>query len=148
MRLGAAAEMVPAHNARESSTLAGSGHVDELLVLEDIDQNFVTDLDLTVRFRRRILASRLLLARFYGSRNGDFLHEFHGRQIVLSEVSLHRLGNALAFYEFDEPNLDRVVSVTRRILALRNHARTGLQNGDRANLTSVIEELRHADFFS
>ena len=63
-------------------------------------------------------------------------------------MALHRLRDALAFHELDETNLNRVVSVTGSVLALGDHARTSLQHRDRANLTPIIEELRHADFFS
>src|SRR5437868_3289156 len=148
VRLRSTTEVMTTNNACKSTALARPGNIHKLLVLENIDQNFVTDLDLAVRLRLRILALRLLLARFLKSGDGDFLHELHRRKVVLAEVSLHRLGNALALYEFDETNLDRIVPVTRSILPLRDHARAGLQNRDGPNLALVIEELGHADFFS
>jgi hypothetical protein len=61
------------------------------------------------------------------------------RQVVLPEVALHRLGQPRLLHEFNQPDLGGIVSIFRDRLALRHHARSGLQHGDRTNIALVIE---------
>src|SRR5215510_14095891 len=77
----------------------------------------------------------------------DFLNELHWRQIVLRQVSAHRLRQPRLFHEFYEANLCGFIAVFSLGLCLRDHAWPRLQHGRRTHLTVRVEELRHADFF-
>jgi hypothetical protein len=67
---------------------------------------------------------------------------------VLAEVSLHRLCEPRFLHELDQAYLHRLVALARRRLLLRDDARASLQHRDRADVTLVIKQLRHADLFS
>src|ERR1700751_2041478 len=128
--------MVAANNAGKSTALARPDHVNILLVSKDIDEDLVTGLHCAIR-------SFLALSSFLRSShfNRNFLHQLYWRNIVLGEVSLQRLRHLRSLHELDQSDLGRVVAVLRSRLELRNHARTGLQDGDRVNLTLLVEHL-------
>src|SRR5450631_2652900 len=63
-------------------------------------------------------------------------------------MAFHRLGQARLFYEFDEADLRGDVSVASLRFVLRDYAGTGLQDGCGMNVSAIVEQLRHADFFA
>jgi hypothetical protein len=72
----------------------------------------------------------------------------HRRRIRLGKVASQRLGYASRLDELDQPDLRGLVAIPGSGLQLRDHTRPSLQNGDRVYITLLIEDLRHADFFT
>ena len=68
--------------------------------------------------------------------------------ITLGEVASLRLGHLVSLDKFNQTTLRGIVAITRSRLQLRNHAGSGLQDGDGMNFTLLIEYLRHADFLT
>ena len=73
---------------------------------------------------------------------------FTGGRLFFARVSLRRLGQPRLLHELDQADLRRLVSVFRGRLVLRDHARTSLQHGDRANIALRVKQLRHPDFLA
>src|SRR6266700_1341139 len=67
---------------------------------------------------------------------------------MLGKMSLHGLGHVLAFDELNQTDLRGFITIFGGALDLRDHARPRLQYGDRVNVTLVVVNLGHADFFS
>src|ERR1700760_4242749 len=112
----AAAEFVAFYHAGESASLAHAHHVDITFTVEDVDQNLVADFGCAVSVGVAVAALRLRgcrRRRFRRAFQCDFTHELYRRQVVLAEVSLHRLGNVLALHELNQADLSRFVSITR-----------------------------------
>src|SRR5439155_26752707 len=130
-RAFAATEMMPLHHAGEPATLADSDHVHLVLGLELIDQNLVAGLQIAVPAAGAKLAHEL---RALDSR---FLQMPGGRLIDPRRLD-----------ELEQSELDRVVSVRRRRLALHYHAGPCLEQSDRNHLPVRPENLRHPDFFA
>ena len=126
---------MPPDHAGKTAALADADDVHKLLAFKNVDQHPVAGLD------------RDCLFRFFDL-DRHFAQEFHRRQIVLSQMSLHGLGQARFLHELDQADLRRVISVAGLGLVLRNHARTRLQNGRRMHVALVVEELRHSDFLA
>ena len=106
--------------------------------VEDVDQNAIASLD----------ANRLFAVGRLGDLERDFLDHADGRNVRLGEVAGHGLVDLRGLDEVDVADLGGVVAVLRERLELGDHAGTSLQHGDRVNISLVIEDLRHADFFS
>ncbi len=128
-----AGELVALDYARKAASLAGARDVHELRTVEQIDQNLIADLHAPI-------------GAFRIFHHGNFLHELHRGKIVLFEVALHRLGQARVLDELDQTDLGGVVAVRQSGLELGNDTGTGLQHRDRANITLVVKQLRHAHF--
>src|SRR5450432_3066307 len=138
MRLRTTRKMMPPHNAGEATSFADADYIDEFLAVKNINQNAVAGLDVAV-------GSGL---GFFVNLDWHFARKLDRRQVVLSEMPLHRLGKTRFLHEFNQANLRGRVAVFGLGLVLRDDARASLQNRRRMNVTLVIEELRHADFFS
>src|SRR5579862_1910744 len=139
MRLRTAAEMMPLHYARETPAFADADDIHKALAVENVDQDTLADFQ------------AVGLSAFFGlffDFERNFAEELHRWEIVFGKVALHRLGEFLFFHELDQSDLGRLISVASRGLVLRDHARTGLQHGRRADFALRIEQLRHADLFS
>src|SRR6185312_13472253 len=148
-----AAEMMAPHDAGKTASLADTDHVNVAFAVENIHQHLVADLHRAVAACRRAVAAFSRLFRrcrcsFRSAFHRDFAHKFHWRQVVLGEMTLHRLADVLALDELHQPDLRSFVSIFVRALELRDYARPRLQNRDRVDFTPVIEDLRHADFFT
>ena len=133
---------MPPNHAGKAASLAGSHDVDKLFAFEDIDQDFVAHFHPIGRgFGLR-----------FGAGGGDFdidlAHLPHRRQAVLAQVPTHRLVDARTLDELHQADLRRFVTIFSGGLALRHHARAGLQHRDRAHVAFAVEQLRHADFFA
>ena len=109
-------------------------HVHKLLAVENVDQHLVANLG-------AVLAVAV-------DHDRHLAQEAHRRQVVLGEVSLHRLGQPRLLHELHQPDLGGIVAVLGDRLALGHDAGASLQHRDRVNITLVIEELRHADFLA
>ena len=68
----------------------------------------------------------------------------HVGLFVMTRQRLADFGRCL----FDEPQLNRLVSVGLLGLRLHDNARAGLDHGGRVDGAVGVEDLRHADFFA
>src|SRR5579859_3848326 len=127
----ASTEMMPLDHAGESSPLADPLHVHHVLGLELIHQHLVAGLQIAVA------AVELELA--------DELRAFDPG---LLEMPGGRLIDARRLDELEQPQLDRVVAIGGRRLALHHHARPRLEQSDRNHLPVRPENLRHPDLFA
>src|SRR5579859_3491410 len=106
----AAAKMVALYDTGKSASLAHADHVHVAFTVEDVYQDLVADLGGAVSVRIALAAFSLfscLGGRFRRAFQRDFTHELYRRQVVLAEMSLHRLGNVLALHELDQADLRR-----------------------------------------
>src|SRR5260370_25180935 len=131
VRTLAAAEMMPLDHAGESAALADPDHVHHVFGLELVDQNFVPGLQIA------IAAVELEFA--------DELRAFHAGFL---EMSGGRLIEARRFDELEQSQLDSVIAIGRRRLALHHHARPGLEQSNWNHLPIRPENLRHPDLFA
>src|SRR5438067_9910887 len=106
--------MMPSYYAGKTPSFADAANVDILLVREDVDQNFVTDFHNAIDLRSGIFALLNICGSFGYVGDGNFFHELYWWNIVLSEVSSHRLADAGSLYKFDQPDLDSIVTISMR----------------------------------
>src|SRR5450432_3118834 len=147
----AAAKMMALYDARKSASLADADDVHITLAVKNVDQNLVADLGRAVSVRIALAGFRLFSSLGSCCRRTfecNFAHELYRRQVVLAEMSLHRLGNVLALHELNQADLCGLVSVFSGPLDLRDHAWTSLQHRYRMNIAFIVEDLRHADLLS
>ena len=124
-------------HAGESAALAGAGDIHELLIVENIHQNFVANF-VAVFFGRCFLPFGFSCAS--GSDfHCHFAQHTHGRQIVLAKMPFHGLGQARLLHKFHQADLRRLVTIFGGGLALGDDARAGLQHGDRAHVALIVE---------
>jgi hypothetical protein len=128
--------MMAANDAGESATFADAYDVNKLFAIENVYQDALANLQSAVALS------------FFLDFDGHLADEFHGRQIVLPKMSLHRLRQARLFHELNEPDLRGGVSVASLAFVLRDYAGAGLQDCGGMHLAPVIEQLSHADFLS
>jgi hypothetical protein len=123
VRSRAAAKAVTAYNTLEAATLRPTGHVDEIMIIEEIDVDY-----LTWRVLRYIVCGHL----------AEMAHPH-----IVFHLSLDGLRQFTLRY-FAEPKLDGFVSVTFFRPDLRDDVRSGLDNRDRNGLAPLREHCRHA----
>src|SRR2546423_5503195 len=104
--------MMALHYALKSFALADADDVDKLFAVQNFDQHSISG----------------LYGIFAISLDRDLADEFHRRDIVLSEMTAHRLGQARLFYEFHESNLRRVITLSSLRLVVRVHNPGSLQH--------------------
>src|SRR5579859_1183142 len=146
-----AAKMVPPDDTGKTAPLADADYIHIFLGVEDIHQNLIAHLGSAAiaGFTLRSFFRRLRCGFSRRIFHGNLTYELHRRQVVLGKVTLHRHSHVLAFYrQLHQADLGSFVAVLRGPLKLRNHAWPSLQHRDRVNLTLVVKELRHADFFT
>ena len=131
VRALAAAEMMPPHNAGETAAFADADHIDLIVGLELIDQHLIAGLEIVVAGPQRKLAQKL-----------------RALDVSLFEMAGARLVDARRFDELNQPELNGVVPVSGRRLALYYHTRSRLEQGDRNGLSVRPEDLRHPDFLA
>src|SRR5438105_8253191 len=136
MRFGTAAKMMALDHTGKTPSLAGSNHVHKFFAFKDVNQHAVSWFGLVA-----VPAGRINL-------DVNLAKKSHRRKVMLAKVSLHAFAQPRFLDELDQANLRRLVAVFGRGLTLSDHARAGLQDRRRADVTLVIEQLRHADFFS
>src|SRR5262245_28857140 len=132
VRRTATAKMMPLHEAGKTATLAGSDDVHYFAIREDVDQDLISGI------------------RRFATRHASLAQNANRRRVVtgLGEMTRLRFVYPLRFDEFDEAELDGVISVLGHGLLLHHDAGTGLNNGDWNNAPIVLEQLRHSDFFA
>src|SRR5579872_2533685 len=106
----------------KSLAFAYADNIDKFFAVENVDQHPVAGLHSAVAFG------------FFLYFDWNFADKFHRRNIVLAEMTLHRLGQARLFYEFHQANLRRIVAISSLRLVLRDHARTRLQDRRRTHI--------------
>ena len=137
MRFWTAGKMMTSYNAGETTSLADADDVHEFFAIENIYQHAFSNLYRAVA-----------LSFFFFNFDRDFAHEFHRRQVVLPQMTQRWLSQTRLFNELDESDLGSIVSIAGLRFMLRDHARACLQDSRGMDVALVVEELRHADFFS
>ena len=135
VRLGSAAETVPAHHAGKAPALGGADHVHKLALRRRCPP---------ARDRRPWSAT----APSASSLKVNFLDHLHRRRFGLGKVAGLRLGHVLVLDELHQADLRGLVAVPGQRLQLRNHAGAGLQHRNRVHIALFVEDLRHADLFT
>jgi len=127
---GGCALGVPAlHNALISVALADAGNVDLIAGCKHIGLQHVAN----VQFVRVVKVKFLQV--LYHAHAGLF-------QVALLGLGQFLLGN------FFEAELDGLVAFLFLGHLLHDHARAGLDDGDRDDLARLVEDLRHADLLA
>ena len=127
----AAAEVVALDHALEPASLADADDVHHLRWLELVYQNTVAHLEVA------IACVQFELTRVLDSVGARLLG-----------VTLHGLGQLLRLNTFDQTELNGVIAIRDRSLALNNHAGTRLEHGDRNHLPVRAEYLGHPQLFA
>ena len=117
------------HNAGVALALADAGDVDLVAFCEDVGLDHVANLKLAA-----VLKAELL----------EMLDHAHAR---LLQVALLRLSELLLGYFF-VTELDCFVSFLLLGHLLHDHAGAGFNDGHGNDLTSLVEDLRHADLLA
>src|SRR5256885_7036867 len=104
MRLRAAAKMMALHYALKSFALADADDVDKLFAVQNFNQHSISG----------------LYGIFAVSLNRDLADEFHRRDIVLTEMTAHRLGQAWLFLEIHGTHPPPVIARSGPWLLLRD----------------------------
>ena len=109
--------------------LAGAGHVDLVALGEQVGLDEVADLQLAA-----VLKTELL----------EVLDHAHARLLQVAGLGLRQLllGHVLV------TELDGVVAFLFLGHLLHDHAGAGLDDGDRNDLSGLVEDLRHADLLA
>src|SRR5262245_22309104 len=130
MSRAAAAEMVTLHEAGKTAPLTGSNDVNQFVRIEDVDHHFVAGIRSVFTLKR------------------NFTDKAHRCGVVLFEMARHWLVDALWFHKLDESELNGIVAVFLFRLLLNNDAGSGLNNRHRNDGPVILQQLRHADFFT
>src|SRR5207248_3168608 len=134
MRLRTSTEMMAPDYTGESAAFADAHNVYKLLALENIYQHPVAGLYCPIAFGLFLYFDR------------DLANELYWRQIVFSQMTLHRLSQAGFLHKLHQANLSRIVSVPRLTLLLGNHAGARLQDSGWMYVTLAVGQLRHSNF--
>src|SRR5437762_13206955 len=100
--------------AGKTAPLAGPNHIHKFFALENINQHLVADFH-AVRSGLSFCGGQVYFDVY-------LTQLLYWWQIILSEVAGHRLVQARAFYELNQPDLRDLVAILIRSLALRDHA--------------------------
>src|SRR5271154_2243016 len=130
--------MMPLDHALETAAFADAHDIHKSLAVKNVDQYTVSGFHCAVAIRGSLFVDL----------DRHLANDSHRRQIVLSEMTLHWLGQTRFLHKFHQTDLGGDVAVFGRGLVLGDHARPGLQHGSGMQVALVVEELRHADLFS
>src|SRR5262245_8736712 len=129
MRRAPATETVAFDESGESPSLARSNHVDHIVLGELVDEPFIADLDLNCRIFQ-----------------SEFAQHLCWRDAGLGEMALHRLIGSLRGFLFDQPQLNRLISVRRDSLPLYDHTWAGFDHRNRRYAAVRRKDLSHSQF--
>src|SRR5262249_21379394 len=126
----AAAEVMPAHDAREAFALGGTDDVDVVLLLEGVAENLVAGLELVALVRP------------------DFHQRAHRRDTGLLEAAAGGLVRRGVRTRSDQADLDGLVAVLVGGLLLHDEARARLHDRAGNDRPVFLEDLGHPDLLA